>query len=81
MEQEVMTELLTRLRFALAALQGRPIARHLTVTDGTLEHNPKQLTEDCNVRASASLVIEIGTPIALTDDELDYMRKQLAAAG
>ena len=29
-----MTELLTRLRFALAALQGRPIARHITAEGG-----------------------------------------------
>ena len=29
-----MTELLTRLRFALAALQGRPIARRITAPCG-----------------------------------------------
>lgn len=44
-----MTELLTRLRFAVAALQGRPIARHLTITNGTLTHKMNQLTEDCIV--------------------------------
>ena len=42
-----MTELFTRIRFALACLQGRPVARHLAIIDGMLEHKPTQLTFDC----------------------------------
>ena len=33
-ERLTMTELITRLRFALACLQGRPVARHITAEGG-----------------------------------------------
>ena len=46
-----MNELFTRLRFAIACLQGRPVARHLAVIDGMIEQKPAQLTHDCISKA------------------------------
>lgn len=47
-----MTELFTRLRFALACLQGRPVARHLAIIEGMLDHKPTQLTSDCFIKGN-----------------------------
>ena len=47
-----MTELFTRLRFAIACLQGRPVARHLEIIGGMLNHKSTQLTYDCFIKGT-----------------------------